>query len=75
MDQETELKIKWVSKQLFSFSKYFFAFSLLPISLNPPALAGSYHARKFSGKKIMVSDNSHLIQDQWPVYMELGDPM
>ena len=35
----------------------------------------SYHARKFSGKKIMVSHNSHLIQDQWPVYMELGDPM
>ena len=34
------LRLSGVSKQLFSFSKYFFVFSLLPISLDPPALAG-----------------------------------
>lgn len=33
-------RLSGVSKQLFSFSKYFFVFSLLPISIDPPALAG-----------------------------------
>lgn len=38
--KKRNLRLSGVSKQLFSFSKYFFVFSLPPISIDRPALAG-----------------------------------
>lgn len=38
--KKRNLRLGVVSKQLFSCSKYFFVLSLLPISLDPPAVAG-----------------------------------
>ena len=63
--KKRNLRLSGVSKQLFSFSKYFFCFLCFLYPSTRPLWLGypSYHARKFSGKKRMVSDNSHLNQD------------